>query len=225
MNYLRASQVDFSQKVNSDAHMPKKGKTVLVNLPDREVEICERFREIRKFKQWTQIEYAKELGITRDRVASYEYARAPVKYSVGMMACVLSDFSPRWLAEGTRPPFGCIYSSDGPEDGVGDNQLFSQVYDKYLKEIYLDSSEEYVEALLKEIGVENGYKLMTQAWFNTCAKVDMDPTFFWAQLAMEASNFLRATQPVRGPHISWKDEYLRLLEEYKSRNTKSPKTL
>src|SRR5260370_26729483 len=70
---------------------------------DREREICDRIRQFRESTKWTQDDVSKELGITRDRWASVEYGRIPLRYELAKRIAEKFDVGLHWIAEG-RPP-------------------------------------------------------------------------------------------------------------------------
>ncbi len=72
-------------------------------LLDEEVRICGRLRQVREQSQKRQAEFARELGISRVRLASYEYAKAPVRYEIGKQICYRLNINQRWLATGRLP--------------------------------------------------------------------------------------------------------------------------
>ena len=102
-------------------------------LPQREIEICQRVREVRLAEKWSQPIFAKELGITRERLASYEYAKAPIVYELGRLICNRLNVNQRWLAEGRPPMRHCIDVSPHAEALFPVRILFSEAYDKHLK--------------------------------------------------------------------------------------------
>jgi len=93
---------EFLRAVNYRA-VPKLGFT---KLPPEEEAICVRVREVREDNQMSQADFAVSLGITRDRVASLEYARAPLRWDMGSKLCEIYKRSQRWLAEGKLPKHG-----------------------------------------------------------------------------------------------------------------------
>ncbi|HEY3914199.1 MAG TPA: helix-turn-helix transcriptional regulator [Verrucomicrobiae bacterium] len=76
--------------------MPKKSGLVT----QREVEVGTRVKRFRDQINWPQPAFAAELGISRDRLASIEYGRTPLRYSVGYKLCFIFDVNYRWLATG-----------------------------------------------------------------------------------------------------------------------------
>jgi transcriptional regulator with XRE-family HTH domain len=69
-------------------------------LPERERQICERLREMREELGHTQNEFATQVGINRQRLASYEEKRAPLRYDLALRFCRQFIISEEWLATG-----------------------------------------------------------------------------------------------------------------------------
>ena len=63
-------------------------------------EIAHRLRQAREGLRLTQLEFAAQISITRDRLASYEDGRAPVRCDVALRACRQFFISEFWLALG-----------------------------------------------------------------------------------------------------------------------------
>jgi transcriptional regulator with XRE-family HTH domain len=71
---------------------------------DREqqnAEISARLREAREFLGLTQTEFAEQVSITRERLATYEDCRAPLRCDVGLKLCRNFFISEFWLASGS----------------------------------------------------------------------------------------------------------------------------
>ena len=117
-------------------------------LPQREMEICQRFREARLALRWKQPDLADELRVPRSRLANYEYAKAPVKFLLGYAFCKLLNISLRWLATGKMPkqPFTPIAPSLLNE--INTKSQFSAIYDGRISSL--------VEARLKELANDAG---------------------------------------------------------------------
>jgi len=98
-------------------------------LPLEEEAICLRLREVREDLRLSQMEYAKRLGLTRDRLASYEYARAPVRWALGAKLCTEFRRSQRWLARGELPKHGPWLVLQ-PCETPNPTELFSEGYKK-----------------------------------------------------------------------------------------------
>jgi len=69
-------------------------------LPDREIAIGKRLRVIREHLNLSQTQAAAQLGITRERLASYEDGRAPVRFDFALKFCRQFIVSEQWLALG-----------------------------------------------------------------------------------------------------------------------------
>ena len=117
-------------------------------LPQREIEICQRVRQVRLKKKWSQPHFAKELGISRARLASYEYAKAPIRYELGRLVCYRFNVNQRWLAEGREPVDHTLDISQHTEALFPVRTLFSEAYDRFLK----PEIEERISAVKSFIG-------------------------------------------------------------------------
>lgn len=84
--------------------VPSKKHIIRTGLPDRERAVCARLREARQHLRLTQTEFAKQIGISRERLASYEHARAPLRFDCGLKVCRQFLVSEKWLADGLRSP-------------------------------------------------------------------------------------------------------------------------
>ena len=107
-------------------NMPQLGFS---RLPIEEEVICLRLREVREDLRLTQEEFAEKLGLTRERLASYEYARAPVRWSLGSKLCAVFHRSQRWLALGEAPKHG-PWLVIPPCETPTPQELFSEGYKK-----------------------------------------------------------------------------------------------
>lgn len=122
----------------------KARKAVDSKLPAREVEICARLREARLVRGYSQSDFAADLKIKRERLASYEAARAPLRFPLGLKVCRAFNISPVWLATGAGlyfPTFGCYYGVEQKLD-FSDTDLFSYIFDTQLKRIALEHLEQ-----------------------------------------------------------------------------------
>jgi transcriptional regulator with XRE-family HTH domain len=108
--------------------MPK--KSGLVN--QREKEIGQRVQLARERINWPQPAFAAELDISRDRLASIEYARTPLRYPVGYRLCVLFDINPEWLANGDGEMASSLALPELPmPEGLPPKAMFSRIYDQF----------------------------------------------------------------------------------------------
>src|SRR5271155_5660177 len=76
--------------------MPKKSGLVT----PREIQIGQRVKRFRDQINWPQPAFAAELGISRDKLASIEYGRTPLRYPIGYRLCFIFDVNHQWLATG-----------------------------------------------------------------------------------------------------------------------------
>lgn len=114
--------------------MPLRSST----LPDREVLICKRLRQLRLDLKWGMPDFAEAVGIPRDRLASYEYARAPVRYTLARAVCERFNVNASWLATGVGSRFPYTHLPELAKLQLGEKTLFSEVYDSLLADVHLD---------------------------------------------------------------------------------------
>ncbi len=106
--------------------MPKKSGLV----SPREAAIGRRVQRAREQINWPQPAFASELDISRDRLASIEYARTPLRYSTGYRLCVVFEINPGWLADGAGEMKPALVLPDlPPPEGFPVKSLFSRIYD------------------------------------------------------------------------------------------------
>jgi transcriptional regulator with XRE-family HTH domain len=108
-------------------------KTVKSLLPEREIAICRRLRQVRIDLKWNQPDFARELKISRERLASYEYAKAPVRYWLGRTLGQRFDVNQRWLATGELPRSFYLFVHGEIENRISPRILFSEAYEQHLK--------------------------------------------------------------------------------------------
>lgn len=123
---------------------------MVATVPQLEHEICLRLRGIRLAQKWNQPDFAAEFGISRTRLASYEYGRAPVRYGLGSIVCRRFQISQRWLATGRAP---MLIFSPVPieiERKLQSRQLFSEAYQTALRPIV----EEHLHGLAEKLQCE-----------------------------------------------------------------------
>lgn len=95
-------------------------------LPEHEIAICRRVRQVREDLKWSQPNFAKELGVSRVRLASYEYARAPIRYDFGSKLCRAFNINQRWLAFGKFPKKPYMETNAHLESQLKGRELFSE---------------------------------------------------------------------------------------------------
>jgi len=76
---------------------------------------------------------AQLLGITRSRLASYEYGRAPVRFEIADLFCSVFLINQRWLAEGKAPLTYYVPMERYVEQEIEGKMLFSEAYKRYLQ--------------------------------------------------------------------------------------------
>lgn len=69
-------------------------------LPARELQICNRLREIREWLGFTQTDCARRVGIERGALVNYEIGRTPLRCDIGLRFCRQLILSEEWLATG-----------------------------------------------------------------------------------------------------------------------------
>jgi len=108
---------------------------IVPTVPDREREICIRLRQVRMIRKLKQTDFAHELGLSRVTLASYEYARAPLRYGVAKILIKRFNVNQVWLAEG-KGSMGPDYEFDSSiETQISPKMLFSEAYERFLKPV------------------------------------------------------------------------------------------
>jgi transcriptional regulator with XRE-family HTH domain len=98
----------------------------------REKEIGRRVQIARERINWPQPAFAAEVDISRDGLASIEYARTPLRYAVGYRLCLIFDINPEWLANGKGEMSSPALMPDLPvPEGYPAKAMFSRIYDQY----------------------------------------------------------------------------------------------
>jgi transcriptional regulator with XRE-family HTH domain len=95
---------------------------------DEEVAICDRVQEVRRLQGWSQSDFSKAVGITRNQLAGIEYAGNPLRYWLADRICQKFNVCQQWLATGKAPRAGYV---DLPEEmgmEIGLRELFSAAY-------------------------------------------------------------------------------------------------
>lgn len=120
-------------------------------LTKRELEICARLRVFREATKIARSRFALAIGITNDRLASYEFGRAPLRYEVFRAINKQFYLNPLWLAgEDTSANAGKSFDDSAVLPLIKPRALFSQVYDNHLAKLLEPDrveAEQYMEAL------------------------------------------------------------------------------
>ena len=107
------------------------------SLPKREHEIATRLKGARIDLGQTQQSFAQQVGITRQALASYEEARAPLRYELALKICRQFIISEKWLATGKGEPRQMLDLGAEPlPSSINVGTRFSEVYDKFLFQLY-----------------------------------------------------------------------------------------
>ncbi|HEY0551152.1 MAG TPA: helix-turn-helix transcriptional regulator [Verrucomicrobiae bacterium] len=108
----------------------------------RDQAICARLRTIREVLGYSQGEVAEALHATRERIAAYEHARAPIRFHFGNAFCSTLHINQHWFAtgEGLISP----YIENAHRDLViSDRALFSEIYDDKLKAVVVEATQSH----------------------------------------------------------------------------------
>jgi hypothetical protein len=74
---------------------------------------------------------APEVDLTRDRLASVEYGRTPLRYPAGYRLCFIFDVNPHWLADGEGEMKAAAGALELPTpESQPRRALFSEIWDK-----------------------------------------------------------------------------------------------
>jgi transcriptional regulator with XRE-family HTH domain len=96
---------------------------------DWERYICAQFKLVRESLHWSQSEFSKELGITRDQLTAIESGSTPLRYDIAWRLRIRFTISLRWLAEEEGFP-GSFLDDDLPppsKTGLSGRALLSSV--------------------------------------------------------------------------------------------------
>ncbi|TAL06145.1 MAG: XRE family transcriptional regulator [Verrucomicrobia bacterium] len=119
------------------------------SLSATDVQIARRVREVREKLRLTREEFASQLAIKTDRIASYEDARVAIRFDIALRLCRQFLVSEKWLAtgrenagndeliflhKGTR---NCMSLELEPETrAIPPDTLFSAAYDSILGKLF-----------------------------------------------------------------------------------------
>ena len=108
---------------------------------DREREICARVKEFREAIKWPQKDFAAQIGITLNKLASIEYGRTPLRYEIAWKIRHIFDLSLHSLWSKDWSPDELEVDCDLPHFGsavIRDCPLLTDVF----KHLYKLSSED-----------------------------------------------------------------------------------
>lgn len=98
---------------------------------ERERAVCARVKMSREDIKWPQSDFAEEIGITKDKLASIEYGRTPLRYRTGVDLCEVIGLNAEWLVTGNGKMHGgapILWEIEFPFD-INGNKLFTEIYD------------------------------------------------------------------------------------------------
>jgi hypothetical protein len=111
--------------------LPKMARTSPI--PGREREIGRRLLQTRKDLLVSRSSFAIKLSIGAERLASYEFGRVPLPWSVGRDVCSIFGVSQIWLGTGTGDKWhGSIHVEEAVIEPLGSRPLFSTVVDEVI---------------------------------------------------------------------------------------------
>ena len=95
--------------------------------------ICSRVKELREAIRWQQPDFAAQIGITFDQLASIEYGRTPLRYEIAWMIAATFGVSLEWLAEGRVSPDEHITDNFPTPNatGLAETALLSEVSERF----------------------------------------------------------------------------------------------
>jgi transcriptional regulator with XRE-family HTH domain len=103
-------------------------------MSEREREVCSRVRFVRTLQRLSQGEFARLIGVTRDKLAAVESEYSPLRFSVGVQICERCNVCQRWLAQGIEPAIGKLVFPLDLLALVPPRALFSEGFDRFLKD-------------------------------------------------------------------------------------------
>lgn len=98
-----------------------------------EAAIGARIKEFRERIEWPQSVFAYEVGITRDKLASIEYGRTPLRYDVALRVCKRYRISQLWLAKGVGSPQADLELEKSVAVPIPSKTLFSKAFTVFLE--------------------------------------------------------------------------------------------
>jgi transcriptional regulator with XRE-family HTH domain len=185
-NYFRRPLIPLVQ------NQIKRGRRVL---PEREKAIGQRLRAIREHLNLSQTQAATQLGVTRERLASYEDGRAPVRFDFALKFCRQFIVSEEWLALGenriiarwmkrwNKPKRSFDWHScdrrkcmslllepafHDPKPGT----LFSEAYDAFFDTVYQKLANDYEFPRLAYL--REGECCLLRNWFHALMDIWLD---------------------------------------------------
>jgi DNA-binding XRE family transcriptional regulator len=101
-------------------------------LPTIETAIGQRLAQVRKEKMIHRTALALKIGISTDRLVSYELGRVKLPWGIGNRACEILEISQHWLAHGGSAYLAYVkITSQELSDADIERLPFSEVYEKH----------------------------------------------------------------------------------------------
>ena len=154
---------------------------------NRESQIAARMRQIREKLRLTQAEFADQLGITRQRLASYEEGRVAIRYDLALRLCRQFIVSEKWLATGSgdmRQVMSLLF--DEAVRRIPLDCPFSKAYDEFLgprfETLLLDFGRNARVTTLKDDDfgfLENLFSERMDYWLGGIKPYEI-PTFYYS---------------------------------------------
>jgi len=163
-------------------------------LPDREREICLRLAQVRRHHGLHQKAFAERLEVPLERLRSYEYAKAPIRYGLAERLCREFEISQRWLATGKGNEYRYFPIHENTAQFIPPKLLFSLVYDRLL-EAFVSEKESTLASRRAEnlTGIKIGYTTAQATGEAVTQQAANDITAFTATLRpSKGPQFLRA---------------------------------
>jgi transcriptional regulator with XRE-family HTH domain len=108
-------------------------------LPEREKQICGRLRLFREILQIPRTKFALSIGISGERLASYESGRARLRYATFAAIHGRYAMNPIWLSAGQEAPIIEKFSDADFAARIKPRALFSEVFDRFLSQHLLSA--------------------------------------------------------------------------------------
>jgi DNA-binding XRE family transcriptional regulator len=161
-----------------------KEKRLLV--PKREAEVGQRLRKFRDHIRLTQQEFAEQIGITRQRLASYEELRVALRWDLALRICRHFILSEKWLARGQGLMRQCMDLISEPLSyRIPVDAPFGLVYDEYLSPLYEEIKQQHGDDIRIKIEeganvefIENLLRYLLDFWMKELPKTKGFPEHF-----------------------------------------------
>jgi transcriptional regulator with XRE-family HTH domain len=112
-------------------------------IPRRELKVLKRLREAREHLDLDQGSFARQVGISRGRLANYEYGKAPLPCELAFRICNQFIIGERWLATGDGPLRQLMFLELASKRLAPYGMPFGEAYDNF----YADVAEKEAKEL------------------------------------------------------------------------------